>query len=63
MPIIKTLQLEPTSDIEDFAESIFEPKRLSIIHGPEGMGKLHWTQINISPFYHQPGTNVHLKLF
>lgn len=39
MPIIKPLQLEPTSDIEDFAASVFQPKTLSIIYGPEGVGK------------------------
>ena len=39
MPIIKPLQLEPTSDIEDFAATVFQPKTLSIIYGPEGVGK------------------------
>jgi archaellum biogenesis ATPase FlaH len=39
MPIIKPLQLEPTSDIEDFAATIFQPKTLSIIYGPKGVGK------------------------
>jgi GTPase SAR1 family protein len=39
MPIIKPLQLEPTSDIEDFVETVFQPKTLSIIYGPEGVGK------------------------
>ena len=39
MPIIKPLQLEPTSDIEEFAASVFQPKTLSIIYGPEGVGK------------------------
>jgi|694.fasta_scaffold45362_2 GTPase SAR1 family protein len=39
MPIIKPLQLEPTSDIEDFAATIFQPKTFSIIYGPEGVGK------------------------
>lgn len=39
MPIIKPLQLEPTSDIEDFAASVFQPKTLSIIYGSEGVGK------------------------
>ena len=34
MPIIKPLQLEPTSDIEDFAATVFQPKTLSIIYGP-----------------------------
>ena len=39
MPIIKRLQLEPTSDTEDFAATVFQPKTLSIIYGPEGVGK------------------------
>ncbi len=39
MPIIKLFQLEPTSDIEEFAKSVFQPKTLSIIYGPEGVGK------------------------
>jgi Cdc6-like AAA superfamily ATPase len=39
MPIIKPLQLESTSDIEDFAATVFQPKTLSIIYGPEGVGK------------------------
>ena len=39
MPIIKPLQFKPTSDIEDFAASVFQPKTLSIIFGPEGVGK------------------------
>jgi GTPase SAR1 family protein len=39
MSIIQPLQLEPTSDIEDFAANIFQPKTFSIIYGPEGVGK------------------------
>ncbi len=39
MPIIKPLQFEPTFDIENFAASVFQPKTLSIIYGPEGVGK------------------------
>ena len=39
MPIIKPLQLKPTSDIEDFAKTIFQPETFSIIYGPPGVGK------------------------
>jgi GTPase SAR1 family protein len=39
MPIIKPLQLEPTLDIEDFVASVSQLKTLSIIFGPEGVGK------------------------
>jgi len=39
MPIIKPLQLEPTSDIEEFAATVFQPNTLSIIYGPERVGK------------------------
>lgn len=36
---ICTLQFEPTSDIEEFAKTIFQPKTFSIIYGPTGVGK------------------------
>ena len=39
MQIIKPLNLEPTSDIEDFAATVFQPKTFSFIYGPEGVGK------------------------
>ncbi|MCA6471299.1 MAG: hypothetical protein IM591_13020 [Chitinophagaceae bacterium] len=31
--------MESTSDIENFAATVFQPKTLSIIYGPEGVGK------------------------
>lgn len=50
MPIIKPLQLEPTSDIEEFARLIYQPKTFSIIYGPEGVGK---TALLYKLFYHR----------
>jgi Cdc6-like AAA superfamily ATPase len=55
MPIIKPLQLEPTSDIEDFAASVFQPKTFSIIYGPEGVGK---TALLFKTLHHYYKTNL-----
>lgn len=54
MPIIKPLQLEPTSDIKEFAATVFQPKTLSIFYGPEGVGK---TALLYKLFYHRYKTN------
>lgn len=54
MPIIKPLKLEPTSDIKEFAASVFQPKTFSIIYGPEGVGK---TALLYKLFYHRYKTN------
>jgi GTPase SAR1 family protein len=58
MPIIKPLQLEPTSDIEDFAATVFQPKTLSIIYGPEGVGK---TALLYKLLYHRYKMNENEK--
>ncbi len=58
MPIIKPLQLEPTSDIEDFAATVFQPKTLSIIYGPEGLGK---TALLYKLLYHRYKTDENEK--
>ena len=51
MPIIKPLQLEPTSDIEEFAANVFQPKTFSIIYGPTGVGKTALLYKLLYPFY------------
>ena len=58
MPIIKPFQLEPTSDIEDFAATVFQPKTLSIFYGPEGVGK---TALLYKLLYHRYKTNENEK--
>ena len=58
MPIIRPLQFEPTSDIEDFATTVFQPKTLSIIYGPEGVGK---TALLYKLLYHRYKTNENEK--
>ena len=58
MTIIKPLQLELTSDIEDFAATVFQPKTLSIIYGPEGVGK---TALLYKLLYHRYKTNENEK--
>jgi hypothetical protein len=50
MPIIKPLQLEPTSDIEDFAATVFQPKTLSIIYGPQDRRFLNYPHMKKSIF-------------
>lgn len=58
MIIIKPLQFEPTSDIEDFAATIFQPKSFSIIYGPKGVGK---TALLYKLIYHRIKTSHELK--
>jgi len=58
MPIIKPLQFETTSDIEDFAATVFQPKTLSIIYGPEGVGK---TALLYKLIYHRYKTDENEK--
>jgi GTPase SAR1 family protein len=60
MPIIKPLQFECTSDIEDFAATVFQPKTLSIIYGPEGVGK---TALLYKLLYHRYKMNENEKGF